>query len=322
MRKCLLWAVILFLAMHPLRLALADSPFYQDGAFSYTLTDEGAVLRDWQGWPAGDEQPNLLLPDTLGGHPLIGIGAYAMGISYQFDHRNRFRIVLPEGVRYLEENAFDSCCNATMLVLPSTLQQVGEGFLNVFAEVSFPNGSACFSCENGFLLDLRSNTLLYAAPSSYDYPLPSVTRLGNHCLDNWLADRTDVILPPTLTSIGAVFYDLPELKEVTLPDSVITLDSHCFFATGLNSIQLPPGITEIPAYCFAGCDLTSIEIPEGVTRIGEYAFLYNWNLTTDVILPKSVQFVGYGAFPEEARVVAASETTHFETPEEYALRCP
>ena len=87
MRKCLLWAVIFFLAMHPLRLALADSPFYQDGAFSYTLTDEGAVLRDWQGWPAGEEQVNLLLPDTLGGHPLIGIGAYAMGISYQFDHR-------------------------------------------------------------------------------------------------------------------------------------------------------------------------------------------------------------------------------------------
>ncbi len=194
--------------------------------------------------------------------------------------------------------------------------------MNVFAEVSFPNGSAYFSCENGFLLDLRSNTLLYAAPSSHDYPLPSVTRLGNSCLDNWLAERTDVVLPTTLTSIGAVFYDLPELKQVTLPDSVITLDSHCFFATGLNSIQLPPGITEIPAYCFAGCDLTSIEIPEGVTRIGEYAFLYNWNLTTDVILPKSVQFVGYGAFPEEARVVAASETTHFETPEEYALRCP
>ena len=145
MRKCLLWAVILFLAMHPLRLALADSPFYQDGAFSYTLTDEGAVLRDWQGWPAGEEQVNLLLPDTLGGHPLIGIGAYAMGISYQFDHRNRFCITVPEGVRYLEENAFDSCCNATMLVLPSTLQQIGEGFLNVFAEVSFPNGSAYFS---------------------------------------------------------------------------------------------------------------------------------------------------------------------------------
>ena len=121
MRKCLLWAVILFLAMHPLRLALADSPIYQDGAFSYTLTDEGAVLRKWQGWPDGEEQVDLLLPDTLGGHPLIGIGAYAMGISYQFDHRNRFCITVPEGVRYLEENAFDSCCNATMLVLPSTL---------------------------------------------------------------------------------------------------------------------------------------------------------------------------------------------------------
>ena len=236
MRKCLLWAVILFLAMHPLRLALADSPFYQDGAFSYTLTDEGAVLRDWQGWPAGEEQVNLLLPDTLGSHPLIGIGAYAMGISYQFDHRNRFCITLPEGVRYLEENAFDSCCNATMLVLPSTLQQIGEGFLNVFAEVSFPNGSAYFSCENGFLLDLRSNTLLYAAPSSHDYPLPSVTRLGNSCLDNWLAERTDVVLPTTLTSIGAVFYDMPELEHALLPDSVTALDAQC--ATGITGTIL------------------------------------------------------------------------------------
>ena len=324
MRKqlsCLL--VILVIIKISCFYAMADAAVYQNGDFSYILTEKGAEITDWKGWKDGKELPELIIPSSLDGYPVVGIGKFSMGISYNFDHRNSFRVVIPEGIQYLSESAFSDCMLPTKISLPSTLVNIGEScFFNVIAEIDFPNGSPCFSNDNGFLVDSRSDTLLYAAPSSYEHQLPDIKRLGNGCLDNWLEERNAVVLPKTLTSIGKVFYDLPYLEQVDIPEGLTELSSNSFFATELKNVKLPSSLTEIPAYCFSGCAVTSIEIAEGVTYIGEYAIYQNMVPIAEVTLPASVQFVGYGAFPEETNVIALNGATHFETLEEYCLRCP
>lgn len=309
--------------------AMADSgsSVYQEGDFSYILTDAGAELTEWKGWEKGKEQLELVLPSSLNNQPLVGIGRRSMGVDYCGNNYwiNEFNVIVPEGVRYLSEAAFEGCDKAAKISLPSTLVEIGEGcFFHVYAEIEFPNGNSCFSVDNGFLVDLRSQTLLYAAPSSCDFQLPSVQRLGNYCLYNWLWGQQTVILPQTLVSIGTkVFYDLPDLEQVSIPEGVTTLSEYSFFSTNLKEIKIPSSVAQIPANCFLDSSLRSVTIPEGVTYIGEYAFYDNRGMpiADDVILPESMQFVGYCAFPEGTNVIALSSTTHFETLEEYNARC-
>lgn len=304
--------------------AMADSSSGHQDGFDYVLTEEGAIVTGWDNWSDEEVQPVLCLPSTLGGQPVVGIGKAALETAWHGPRFMTFEIVIPEGVVYLEQGAFEDCCHATTIYLPSTLRVIPEDcFANVTAEIVFPNGNPNFVVTDGFLIAQESSTLLYAAPSSYNVPLPLVNRLGNSSLDNWLYERTEVILPSTLESIGEfVFYDVVDISHIALPNSVKHIDSRAFFCTGLKTVVLPTELTEIPAYCFCDCSISSIIIPNGVTHIGEYAIYRNWEEIETVILPTTVQFVGYNAFPEETYVIALSPDTHFETAEEYQLRCP
>lgn len=232
---------------------------------------------------------------------MVGIAKAALETAWHGPRFMTFEIVIPEGVVYLEQGAFEDCCHATTIYLPSTLRVIPEDcFANVTAEIVFPNGNPNFVVTDGFLIAQESSTLLYAAPSSYNVSLPLVKRLGNSSLDNWLYERTEVILPSTLESIGEfVFYDVVDISHIALPNSVKHIDSRAFFCTGLKTVVLPTELTEIPAYCFCDCSISSIIIPNGVTHIGEYAIYRNWEEIETVILPTTVQFVGYNAFPEE-----------------------
>lgn len=296
---------------------------HQDG-FDYVLTEEGAIVTGWDNWSDEEVQPVLCLPSTLGGQPVVGIAKAALETAWHWPRFMTFEIVIPEGVVYLQQGAFEDCCHATTIYLPSTLRVIPEDcFANVTAEIVFPNGNPFFLVTNGFLMEQESSALIYAAPSSYNAPLPLVKRLGNSSLDNWLYERSEVILPPTLESIGEyVFYDVADISHITLPNGIKHIDSRAFFCTGLKTVVLPTGLTEIPAYCFCDCSISYLIIPNGVTHIGEYAIYRNWEEIEKVILPTTVQFVGYMAFPEETHVIALSSDTHFETAEEYQLRCP
>lgn len=317
---------VLFFAAVILSSSLAESIIYQEGDFSYRLTAQGAVLTDWENWKDDEALPQLHVPATLGGMPVVGIGLGALQTCHDGPYSVGFDIIVPEGVTFLEEYAFECCSNATTIYLPSTLEEIPEEcFIHVGADIVFPNGNPYFTSKDGFLVDTRTSTLLYAACSSFDHPLPSVKRLGNFSLSNWMwtndNGRDDPALPESLESIGScVFYDLPYLTRITLPNGITRLDSHCFFATALEEVHLPASLTEIPPYCFDGCSLTSVHIPEGVTRIGEYAFY--WQINEPVVIPASVQFVGFCAFDEDIQLIPMNPDTHFETFEEYSLRCP
>ena len=210
---------------------------------------------------------------------------------------------------------------------------LAEGsFFHVYAEIDFPNGNPRYSCENGFLIDRDTQTLLYAAPSSQGQPIPAVRRLGDSALDNWKPAGNEIRLPDTLESIGPYALDeqytgdFSPLAALILPDGVRELsDCSIYGCWEIQLLRFPATLTEIPAYCVANCGLGAVEIPEGVTRIGEFAFYYyDWEQTelSAVTLPASVEFVGFRAFPDECEITALNPDTHFETEEEINQRNP
>jgi hypothetical protein len=304
-----------------------------DGLFDYELSSRGAVLLGCSRFLNQPEVPDVLeIPAELGGYPVVGLGAYAL-CTYDFAGGRDFSIIVPEGVRFMTSDAFLCCHAATRISFPSTLDDLPESsFYHVSAEIDFPNGNPRYSCENGFLIDRDTQTLLYAAPSSQGQPIPAVRRLGDSALDNWKPAGNEIRLPDTLESIGPYALDgqytgdFSPLAALILPDGVRELsDCSIYGCWEIQLLRFPATLTEIPAYCVANCGLGAVEIPEGVTRIGEFAFYYyDWEQTelSAVTLPASVEFVGFRAFPDECEITALNPDTHFETEEEINQRNP
>ena len=311
----------------------AADVLYSDGLFDYELSSRGAVLLDCSRFFNQPEVPDVLeIPAKLGGYPVVGLGAYAL-CTYDFADVRDFSIIVPEGVRFMTSDAFLCCHDATRISFPSTLDDLPESsFYHVYAEIDFPNGNPRYSCENGFLIDRDTQTLLYAAPSSQGQPIPAVRRLGDSALDNWKPAGNEICLPDTLESIGPYALDgqytgdFSPLAALILPDGVRELsDCSIYGCWEIQLLRFPATLTEIPAYCVANCGLGAVEIPEGVTRIGEFAFYYyDWEQTelSVVTLPASVEFVGFRAFPDECEITALNPDTHFETEEEINQRNP
>jgi hypothetical protein len=311
----------------------AADVLYSDGLFDYKLSSRGAVLLGCSRFLNQPEVPDVLeIPAELGGYPVVGLGAYAL-CTYDFAGGRDFSIIVPEGVRFMTSDAFLCCHAATRISFPSTLDDLPEGsFYHVSAEIDFPNGNPRYSCENGFLIDRDTQTLLYAAPSSQGQPIPAVRRLGDSALDNWKPAGNEIRLPDTLESIGPYALDgqytgdFSPLAALILPDGVRELsDCSIYGCWEIQLLRFPATLTEIPAYCVANCGLGAVEIPEGVTRIGEFAFYYyDWEQTelSAVTLPASVEFVGFRAFPDECEITALNPDTHFETEEEINQRNP
>ena len=312
----------------------AADVLYSDGLFDYELSSRGAVLLDCSRFLNQPEVPDVLeIPAELGGTPVVAIAANALNTSESCADSLLFGIVLPEGVQRVEADAFQCCHAATQISFPSTLTMLAEGsFFHVYAEIDFPNGNPRYSCENGFLIDRDTQTLLYAAPSSQGQPIPAVRRLGASALDNWKPAGNEIRLPDTLESIGPYALDgqytgdFSPLAALILPDGVRELsDCSIYGCWEIQLLRFPATLTEIPAYCVANCGLGAVEIPEGVTRIGEFAFYYyDWEQTelSAVTLPASVEFVGFRAFPDECEITALNPDTHFETEEEINQRNP
>lgn len=311
----------------------AADVLYSDGLFDYELSSRGAVLLDCSRFFNQPEVPDVLeIPAKLGGYPVVGLGAYAL-CTYDFADVRDFSIIVPEGVRFMTSDAFLCCHDATRISFPSTLDDLPESsFYHVSAEIDFPNGNPRYSCENGFLIDRDTQTLLYAAPSSQGQPIPAVRRLGDSALDNWKPAGNEIRLPDTLESIGPyALYgqytdDFSPLAALILPDGIREL-SECSIYAGreIQLLRFPATLTEIPAYCVANCGLGAVEIPEGVTRIGEFAFYYydlGQTKLSAVTLPASVEFVGFRAFPDECEITALNPNVHFETEEEINQRNP
>ena len=312
----------------------AADALYSDGLFDCELSSRGAVLLGCSRFFNQPEVPDVLeIPSELGGTPVVAIAANALNTSESCADSLLFGIVLPEGVQRVEADAFQCCHAATQISFPSTLTMLAEGsFFHVYAEIDFPNGNPRYSCENGFLIDRDTQTLLYAAPSSQGQPIPAVRRLGDSALDNWKPAGNEIRLPDTLESIGPYALDgqytgdFSPLAALILPDGVRELsDCSIYGCWEIQLLRFPATLTEIPAYCVANCGLGAVEIPEGVTRIGEFAFYYyDWEQTelSAVTLPASVEFVGFRAFPDECEITALNPDTHFETEEEINQRNP
>ena len=104
-----------------------------------------------------------------------------------------------------------------------------------------------------------------------------------------------VDFPSGLTSIGGNAFSSNKMTEVSLPDSVTQMGEGAFSANNITSIKLSRGLTKLESGVFSdNIRLTGVEIPDTITEIGDFAF--SGDRLETLTIPKSVTKIGRAAF--------------------------
>lgn len=77
-----------------------------------------------------------------------------------------------------------------------------------------------------------------------------------------------------ITALPArAFYESTNVENLILPNTLTTIGASMFSESALKSVIIPNGVTTIERNAFEACKaLTSIEIPASVETIGPWAF--------------------------------------------------
>ncbi len=203
-------------------------------------------------------------------------------------------IVIPEGVEYIGNNAFDECTNLTDVTLPSTITELGEWLFS----------------DNSALTNLR---LACKNVTFKQYSFKDCSSLENvyydGTIEDWLSNtfETDDSTPMCYgmyfylkDSTGTIEYDgnnYKLLEDVVIPEGVEEIKSYTFYGfRTVTSVSFPSTLTKIGTYAFKNnLAITEVNLPSQLVTIGSYAFSACINLQT-LTISESVEKIGSGAF--------------------------
>ena len=209
------------------------------------------------------------------------------------------------------DKAFNDCANVTKIILPDSLKEIGEN--------AFKNCTALQFNEMDGGNYLGSGDNLYFA-------LVSVDNVGTIVRFNTINENTKIIAGGAFFyekyNSSTHHYEYGKLEEVTIPASVISIGKgafnnciklkHVYFAkdskleilgdfafAGTDSLYsaiiLPTTVRGIGNYCFRSSKLRYINIPEGVTYLAKEVF-NGVDTLEGIILPKSLETIDRTAF--------------------------
>ena len=290
--------------------------FKKEGGYRYQILGEEAILLGYEG-----NDKELTLPATLGGKPVTEIWQNAFSMLGDVRGESMDKVVIPEGVKRIGEMAFFECGELSTVVLPHSLEFIGDGAFSGCAlrKVKIPASvsvipSYCFSsCFWLTEIEIPEGVVEIQEDAFYNSSLKKISLPASVMEIHPTAfSRLQLLTSITVSPENPVYSgwencllkgdtvvlatgEFPE--EFSLPEGVRVIGENAFVsAEYLNSVILPSTLERIENGAFYACTrLTRIEIPEGVTYVGDKAFYENTALA-ELILPESLTHIGDSAF--------------------------
>ena len=241
-------------------------------------------------------------------------------------------IIIPDSVTTIQDGAFKDCERLTKIHFPSTLKdfygteenRVSSEYIgyaswiagcDALKELTISETNPYYQSKNGMIYS-KDGTAIGPVPPAISFDsvdFDGITAIGAFAFCSRESQRTDIEIPPQITSIGDyafcgyggseydenydgivniklhegltvigtyAFSKMYHLEEIDLPDSLVSLGTGAFDSDFcLKSIVIPSKITRISDALFKDCyQLQSVKLPEGITEIGKEAFHGPWNL--------------------------------------------
>ena len=229
--------------------------------------------------------------------------------SRVFEHTDIYEIEIPDSVEHIESEAFSSCSKLKRVVLPEHLKSVGwHAFYNCreLTDITFPPtlcdiaGEAFSGCkgiigENGFII--INNDLSYYYGNDRVLQIPEGVKSINGRVFYQNRRITKVVLPDSLTSIGAVaFGECINLRDINISTRVTNLERNAF--NGCRRLANENGFVIFNKVLLGYYGHSAIvEIPEGVETIGAGSFIgYDNYEIEEIVIPESVNVIEKDSF--------------------------
>lgn len=283
--------------------------------WSYKKLEDGSlIITSYKG-----TDTDVTVPDRIGKNPVSTIGpgafsawSYASRVPNREVRKKITRVVLPEGIREIGENAFWECSSLREVVLPESLEVADHGAFRectALRQLNFPKalkriGMGAFPTQSlpqtkdGFLI---VNGILIRYQGTEDAPkLPTgIEAIAGGAFAQHKTLR-EIHIPDGVRILGrGCFINCKTLEAVTLPDTLDVIPKDCFYGCeALREIHMPGRVREIGEEAFYSCKkLSSLSLPEGLTVIGDKAF-YACKSLQELTLPESLQTVGKEALKD------------------------
>lgn len=213
-------------------------------------------------------------------------------------------MVIPKGVKYIDDKAFEDCRKLKTIYLPSGVIEIGEEpFVGCESLMSIvvPKGQgrvfeSLLPNDKDKIIEIDSEKLDISTEVSKE-------DLNNVWTDEYgviySSDRTCLLKAPTKQIkrgnhnwTKSIFNGTYSVK----PGTQYICDRAFLNCCGLNAVIFPQSVKQIGDRSFQGCfDLCTVELNDGLIIIGDNAFKDCKKLHS-IQLPKSIQQVGNNAF--------------------------
>ena len=189
----------------------------------------------------------LEIPKAYKDKPVLAIGGYAFVYTTA---ANLQTLIIPEGIKSIGNGFLDNCDTVKKVQLPSTLEEIGEGFLcrSLVEEIEIARNTK-YKTVDGVLYTSDMQTLI-------KYPTGKNLKSYN-------------VYDGVKTIGETAFFASAYLEKITLPDSVTRIGEEAFrYANSLVELKLPESLEKIEEAAIADCaSLTELTIPDKVESL-------------------------------------------------------
>lgn len=178
------------------------------------------------------------------------------------------RIILPNGIRRIEDSAFSYVVNLEDINIPSELQYIGP--------------SAFEQCEN-----LKADSLVF--PEGFE-------KLDRAVFANCTSLAGKVVLPSTIKEIGEAAFWRAKISAINFPEGLKKIGDAAFYGCRLEEVYLPNSCQDLGVFAFQlNLELKEMHLPDGIERIPNNLADACASLS-HVNIPSSVKSIGKEAF--------------------------
>lgn len=257
---------------------VAYSGSLMEGDYSYYINKSGYVSIN--GYEGNDK--SVVIPEIINGIPVTEICPFTFWKNEIIEY-----VVIPQGVLEIGYSAFDNCRNLKQVILPDSLQFIGEGAFKfsgiesivIPVNVEMIEDSAFSESENlKKVIFIGENVKLgYSVFENCTklekVTLPSKLQVISPLLFRNCYKMELVELPNSVEVIAyGAFEQCSNIKEIALPNNLKIIEEYAFSRTALSRILIPYNVNEIKMYAFDNCKLmNNIYIAQDTVLIGEYA---------------------------------------------------
>lgn len=198
-----------------------------EGAYEYKEENGGITITGYTG-----TETDVVIPSTIAGKPVKKLGTYC----FSFADTEITSVVIPEGVTYIDNYAFNGLETLTSVKLPSTLKTIYHNAFRMtgITEIEIPEGT---------------------------------TYIGKEAFNN-CKNLKSVSLPSTIQSILTnAFSRCDSLEEITLPDNITYLASSSFGSSSskVDNIYANAGSTTAKTLEKNNIAYIAIAYPQSIT---------------------------------------------------------